>query len=103
MSYWSEQDLRLEEYREVSRSFLPLISLRIHHFSMDSGELLQSVEVELGDENNSLQLRFAGVRELRIADLRPGVKCRLEIVRISDRQLEDLRYQVQNVEQDFTL
>jgi hypothetical protein len=54
-------------------------------------------------KGHELQLAFAGVRDLRIADLRPGVKCQLEILRIDAQQLEGLRYQVHNLEQDFTL
>lgn len=105
MSYWSEQDLRLEAYRKMSQSYLAVMSLTVRQFSVESNELRQSVEVELGDERNKelLYLSFAGVRDLRISDLRPGVKCRLEITRIEDRQLESLRYRVHNIEQDFTI
>jgi len=104
MSYWSEQDLRLEAYRIMSQGYLPVMSLTVRQFTVESGEFLQSVEVVLGDEkSHELQLAFAGVRDLRIANLRPGVKCRLEIIRIEAHQLEGLRYQVHNVEQDFTL
>jgi len=104
MTYRSEQDLRLEAYRSMSQSCLPLMCLTVRQVPVESGEFLQSVEVVLGDEKgHELQLAFAGVRDLRIADLRPGVKCQLEILRIDAQQLEGLRYQVHNLEQDFTL
>jgi hypothetical protein len=104
MTYRSEQDLRLEAYRSMSQSYLPLMCLTVRQVPVESGEFLQSVEVVLGDEKgHELQLAFAGVRDLRIVDLRPGVKCQLEILRIDAQQLEGLRYQVHNLEQDFTL
>jgi|SRR5580704_2595617 hypothetical protein len=104
MSYWSEQDSRLQAYRNMSQNYLTVMSLTVRQFSVESGEFLQSVEVVLGDEkSHELQLAFAGVRDLRVADLRPGVKCRLAITRIEAHQLEGLRYQVHNMEQDFTL
>jgi hypothetical protein len=99
----TERDSQIETYRKLNRGHLSVQSLLVRQFSAD-GEVSQSIEVVLGDElEDTLVYVFTGIRDLRIADLHPGVKCKLEIVNIASRQFEGLKYQVFNGDQDFTL
>ena len=95
-------DARVEAYHALRLGYLPVASLTIRH-SLDPDMLQQSLEIVLGAEEKTATLSFTNVRELRIEDLRAGSKCYLDIVSLSGRQLENVRYQVMNVEQDLTL
>jgi hypothetical protein len=104
VNYMTELDSRIETYHKLSHGYLSVRSLVVRQFSAEHGWASQSMEVVLGDEiENKLVLIFADVRDLRIADLHPGVKCHLQIINIVSRQFEGLKYQVFNKEQDFTL
>ena len=62
------------------------------------------VDLLKGDCSGRIALEFAGVQDLKIERIHPGMTCHLEIVSIMDRQLEGLRFQVFNGEpQDFEL
>jgi hypothetical protein len=95
-------DTKIESYRSLRLGYLPLLSLTVRH-SQDSSAYQQSLELVVGTETEKTTLAFANVQGLRIQDLNAGSKCMLEITSLSGRQLENLRYQVMNLEQDLTL
>jgi hypothetical protein len=95
-------DAKIESYRSLRLGYLPLLSLTIRH-PQDSSAYHQSLELVVGTETEKTTLVFTNVQGLRIEDLNAGSKCKLEITSLSGRQLENLRYQVMNVEQDLTL
>ena len=52
---------------------------------------------------SKLAIQFSGVVDLKVARLHPGTMCLLQIASVVHAQLENIRYQVFNGEQDFTL
>ena len=84
---------------------LPLLSVHIEQVPFQIGEPRQSICVELLREDcaGKARLKFTGVQNLKIERIHPGTICDLEVISVGDDQLEGLRFQVFNNEQDFTL
>jgi hypothetical protein len=68
------RDAKVERYEALGLGYLLILALTIRH--TDSG---QSLTLELLKGEQTVSLTFTGLRELRLADLRPGESCLLTI------------------------
>jgi hypothetical protein len=95
----------MDVYRSMKLGYLRILALKVTQIPFELGESSQSVCVELlkNDLSGKLCISFRGVQMLRIANIHPGSLCFLEIVSLAGHQLEGIRYQVFNPEQDLTL
>ena len=98
-------DSKIEEYYRLRPGYLPVLSLQITQIPFELGEPSQVVQIEMLRPNSlsKLAIQFSGVADLEIARLHPGTMCLLQIASVVHAQLEGIRYQVFNGEQDFTL
>ena len=85
--------------------YLSVLTIDIEQVPSEIGEPRQSIFLELLKKRSSgrIALRFTGVQDLKIERIHPGTVCHLEIVSVAADQLEGLRFQVFNDEQDFVL
>jgi len=95
----------IENYHRMNPAYLRVLRVQIDQIPFELGDSSQSLGIELLKENllGRLVFTFVGVQSLRIADIHPGSLCTLQIVPLSERQLENIRYQIFNGEQDLTL
>lgn len=91
-------DAKVERYEALRLGYLPILALTIRHTIAG-----QSLTLELLKGEQTVSLTFTGLRELRLADLRPGQTCLLNISSVAQDQWEGIRYRVFNGEQDLTL
>jgi hypothetical protein len=98
-------DPKINDYDRLQLGDLRVLSFQITQVPFELGESSQAVQIELlrRDCLRKIAIQFSNVVELKIADLHPGVNCRLYIVSIADAQMDGIRYLVFNGEQDLTL
>jgi hypothetical protein len=96
-------DAKVEKYEALRLGYLPVVALTIRHTISPTSHASQSLSLELLKGEQAVSLRFTGLQQLRLADLRPGGLCLLTILSVAQDQWEGIRYRVFNGEQDLTL
>ncbi len=94
-------DAKVKEYESARLGYLPILALTVRHTAPPAGS--QSLSLELMKDGQIVSLTFAGLRQLRLADIGPGSHCLLNILPVAKDQMEGIRYRVFNGEQDLTL
>jgi hypothetical protein len=97
------KDAKVENYAGLRLGYLPVAALTIRQIVSPTSHSSQSLTLELLKGEKIIRLDFTDLRQLRLADLHPGSICFLNIVSVADHQMEGIRYQVFNDEQDLTL
>src|ERR1700677_3385819 len=98
-------DSKIEEYYRLRPGYLPVLSLQITQIPFELGAPSQAAQIEMLKPNSlsKLVFQFSGVVDFKVARLHPGTMCLLQVALVVHSQLEGIRYQVFNGEQDFTL
>jgi len=96
---------KIRGFQERHRGFSRLRAFRVDfpNPALSSPEHSVTIELQSEDGAKSVTTRFTGVQRLRLGDFNPGMGCYLEVRSVANDQLEALRYQVFNSEQDLTL
>jgi hypothetical protein len=96
-------DGKVEKYEALRLGYLPIVALTIRQTIPPSSQMSQSLTLELLKGEQTVSLKFTGLRQLRLANLGPGSSCLLNISSVAQDQWEGVRYRVFNGEQDLTL
>jgi hypothetical protein len=96
-------DAKVEKYEALRLGYLPVVALTIRHTTPPTAIASQSLTLELLKGEQTVSLRFTGLRQLRLADLGPGSLCLMRISPVARDQWEGIRYRVFNGEQYPTL
>jgi len=96
-------DAKVEKYEALRLGYLPVVAVTIRQTIPPTSHSSQSLTIELQKGEQTVTLRFTGLRQLRLAELGPGSVCLLRILSVAQDQWEGIRYRVFNGEQNFTL
>ena len=97
-------EAKIDAYYRCVRGCSRVLTLTVNHL-LELDEPRQKVTLDLLDDESdrAVRLSFEGVQSLRIGNIHQGITCYLSIRSIAEDQLEGLKYEVHNGEQDFTL